>query len=99
MLTPYPDTLSIEAVKAVAGYFRGGVPLVTAAHAAWDLQGYAMGTALPDLGPCAGEMPKGEDAANVIETLLHEARAPGAFIPWATIIALLLQLIAAYFKR
>ena len=98
-MQPYPVVISIESVEAVAAYFRTRSNLPAAAHGAWDLLGFALGMGLPDQPIFTGALPEGEEAAELIEILLPIQRSNITAIPWPTIIALLLQILTAWFKR
>lgn len=104
-LTPYPATLNFEAVRNVAGYFRGKTDLFLAAHSAWDLAGYVMGMAMPNFAavgqpaPPEEDLPSGEEAALVVEQLLTPFRnqgisgMPPTALSWGVIFLLLLRIL------
>ena len=102
-MTPYPTTLSIESVHAVATYFRTLSNLPEAAHGAWDLMGFALGMGLPDQPIFTGAIPENPEAAGIFEgilaTITRQEEFNNTAFPWPTIIALLLQILTTWFKR
>ena len=103
MLTPYPGALSTEALRDMAGFFRGTIAAPVAVHAAWELVGYGLGQGFPGMQHSAdvvpGVLPTGEEAAKVFDDAASHEAGPMIMLPWGLILSLAWAVIQKFLKK